>query len=99
MVRDTRFSWLKENTPLIRKNATAEREGVAAYEISLDFNGVPFLLVPRAKSEIGEGPRVELLSVNEKEQKLRPCRKLVTKQGAKWKLASAGSQLIDLLLY
>lgn len=99
LVRDTRFSWLKENTALVRRNPVADREGVAGYEISLDFNGVPFLLVPKAKSEIGAGPRIELLSVNEKEQNLRPCRKLVSRQGGKWKLGQNGSQLLELLLY
>lgn len=99
LVRDTRFPWLKENTALIRRNPVADREGVAGYEIALDFNGVPFLLIPKAKSEIGAGPKIELLSVNEKEQSLRPCRKLVRKQGEKWAFGTNGSQLLDLLAY
>jgi peptidoglycan LD-endopeptidase LytH len=99
LVRDTRFSWLKENTALIRRNPVADREGVAGYEVSLDFNGVPFLLIPKAKSEIGDGPKIELLSVDEKEQSMRPCRRLVTKQGGKWKLGQNGAQLLNLLLY
>lgn len=99
LVRDTKFPWLQQYTPLVRRNAAADREGVAGYEIHLDFNGLPFLLIPRAKSEIGTGPRVELLDVNEKEQSARPCRKLVTKRNGKWALATNGSQLIDLLLY
>jgi murein DD-endopeptidase MepM/ murein hydrolase activator NlpD len=99
LVRDTRFPWLKANTALIRRNPVADREGVAGYEIGLDFNGVPFLLIPKATSEIGAGPKIELLSVNEKEQSLRPCRKLVRKQGNKWTLGSSGSQLLDLLTY
>ncbi len=99
LVRKTNFPLLKENTPLIRRNPRADREGAAGYEIALDFNGLPFLLIPKAKSEIGSGPRVELLSVNERERNLRPCRKLVTKQGAKWSLTATGSQLVDLLTY
>ena len=99
LVRDTRFSWLKQNTPLVRRNPVADREGVAGYEISLDLAGVPFRLEPKAESEIGSGPKVELLSVNEKEQSRNPCRKLVVKRSGKWVLSNAGSQLIDLLLY
>lgn len=99
LVRDTRFSWLRQNTPLVRRNPVADREGVAGYEIALDFSGLPFLLIPKAKSEIGSGPKVELLSVNDREQSQRPCRKLVTKKGGKWALSTKGSQLIDLLLY
>jgi murein DD-endopeptidase MepM/ murein hydrolase activator NlpD len=99
LVRDTRFSWLKQYTPLVRRNPVADREGVAAYEVSLDYNGLPFLLVPRAKSEIEGAARVKLLSVNQKEQSSKPCRKLVTKRGGQWQLTTTGSQLIDLLLY
>jgi murein DD-endopeptidase MepM/ murein hydrolase activator NlpD len=98
-VRDTKFPWLRHYTPLVRRNPVADKEGVAGYEIALDFNGLPFLLIPKAKSEIGLGPKVELLSVNEKEQSSKPCRKLVTKRGGKWTLGTTGSQLIDLLIY
>jgi hypothetical protein len=99
LVRDTKFSWLRHHTPLVRRNPVADREGVAAYEISLDFNGLPFLIVPKAKSEIKTGSKIQLLSVNEKEQNARPCRKLVTKRNGKWQLGTTGSQLIDLLVY
>lgn len=99
LVRDTKFSYLRHYTPLIRRNPTVDREGVAGYEVSLDFNGLPFLLVPRAKSEIAAGPEVKLLSVNEKEQSSKPCRKLVSKRNGRWQLTTTGSQLIDLLLY
>jgi murein DD-endopeptidase MepM/ murein hydrolase activator NlpD len=99
LVRDTKSSWLRHYTPLIRRNPIVDREGVAGYEISLDYNGMPFLLVPRAKSEIGEGPKIKLLSVNEKEQSSKPCRKLVTRRGGSWQLTPTGTQLIDLLLY
>ena len=99
LVRDTKFSWLRHYTPLVRRNPVADREGVAAYEISLDYNGVPFLIVPKAKSEIKPGSKIELLSVNEKEQSAHPCRKLVMKRNGKWQLGTTGQQLIDLLVY
>ena len=99
LVRDTKFPWLRQYTPLVRRNPVADREGVAGYEISLDFNGLPFLLVPKAKSEIDAGPKIQLVSVNEKEQIARPCRKLVTKSKGRWQLSNTGSQLVDLLLY
>jgi hypothetical protein len=99
LVRDTKFSWLTQNTPLVRRNPVADKEGVAGYEIALDFNGLPFLLIPKARSEIGAGPRVQLLNVNEKEQSRRPCRKIVTKKGGKWALGTNGEQVIDLLLF
>jgi len=99
LVRDTKFAWLRQYTPLVKRNPVADREGVAAYEISLDFNGLPYLLVPKAKSEVGAGAKVQLLSVNEREQSARPCRKLVTKRNGRWELWTNGSQLMDLLVY
>jgi len=99
LVRDTKFSWLRHYTPLIRRNPVVDREGVAAYEISLDFNGLPYLIVPRARSEISEGAKVQLLSVNEKEQSSKPCRKLVTRRTGKWQLGTTGEQLLNLLVY
>jgi hypothetical protein len=99
LVRDTNFPWLRKYTPLIRRNPVVDREGVAAYEISLDFNGLPYLMVPKARSEISDGPKVQLLSVNEKEQSSRPCRKLVTRRNGKWQLGTNGEQLLNLLVY
>jgi hypothetical protein len=77
----------------------AEKEGVAGYEVVLDYTGLPFQLTPRSKSEIGSGPKFELISVNEQEQASHPCRKLVVQRGGKWQLADNGSQLLDLLTY
>jgi murein DD-endopeptidase MepM/ murein hydrolase activator NlpD len=99
MVRDTNFPWLRRHTPLIKRNAVAEREGVAGYEIALNYNGVPFQLIPRAASELTSKASVRLLSVNEVEQQSHPCRKLVIKRGAHWELTSAGQHLIGLLTY
>ena len=83
------------------KNAVAEKEGVAAYEVAFNFNGVPFQLVPRAGSEIESqgGSKFQLLSVNESEQKARPCRDLVVRSSGKWRLGNSGTQLLDLLTY
>lgn len=99
IVRDTSFPWLRQYTPLIRRNVRAEREGVAAYEISLNYNGVPFRLVPKAPSEIQAGPKYQLLAVNDAEQRDNPCRQLVTRQGGRWQLAPAGKRLLDQLTY
>jgi len=99
LVRDTQFPWLRQHVGLIRRNPVAERDGVVAYEIALDFNGVPFQLVPRAATEVGSGPKVQLLSVNDREQSARPCRKLVSRQSGQWQLGRAGTDLLDLLVY
>jgi len=98
-VRVTTFPWLRRYPGLIKTNPVAIREGVAGYEVALNYVGVPFEIVPRAPSELKSKARVTLLSVNAEEQKKRPCRKLVTNRGGRWQLASNGQHLIDLLLY
>jgi len=59
---------LAETLPAVdRANPLAEKEGVAGYEISLNYNGVPCRLIPRAASEMKNKSRFQLLSVNEAE--------------------------------
>lgn len=91
--------WLKRCAPLIQRNPVAEKEGVAGYEMALNFNGVPFQLIPRAASEIKGRSQFQLLSVNETECQQHPCRRLVLKRGQKWELAPHGTKLLELLTY
>jgi murein DD-endopeptidase MepM/ murein hydrolase activator NlpD len=99
LVRKTYFPWLKRYAPLVRPNPRAEKEGVAGYEIALNFNGVPFELIPRAASETKGKGKFQLLSVNEAEYHKNPARRLVAKRGARWELTSHGLNLLDLLTY
>ena len=41
----------------------------------------------------------QLISVNETEEQKNPCRRLVTKKGSRWELASHGIQALELLTY
>ena len=99
LVRDTSFPWLKRYRGLQRINPVALNEGVAGYEITLNFNAVPFELIPRAASEIKSKARFQLLSVNEAEYKKNPCRRLVVKRGNHWELTSNGRRFLELLTY
>jgi murein DD-endopeptidase MepM/ murein hydrolase activator NlpD len=99
LVRATRFPWLKRYPSLIQANPVAQTEGVAGYEISLNYNGVPFRLVPRADSEIKSKTRFQLIAVDEGEHRRNPCRRLVIKRGAHWQLAHNGEHLLELLTY
>ena len=90
---------MKRYPQLIEQNPLAEKEGVAGYEISLNYNGVPYRLTPRAASEIKNQARFQLLSVNEAEYRKNPCRRLVIKRAARWALARNGNHLLELLTY
>jgi len=98
-VRATSFPWLRHYRPLIKPNPVAEKEGVAGYEITLDFNGVAIELVPRAASEIKGRGKYVLIAVNEAEEKKNPARKFVTKKSGRWELAPHGINLLDLMTY
>jgi murein DD-endopeptidase MepM/ murein hydrolase activator NlpD len=99
LVRATDFPYLRRYAALVLKNPVAEKEGVAGYEIALNFNGVAFALMPRAESEIKSRARFQLLSVNEAEEKANPCRKLVVERGGHWQLANEGLRELELLTY
>jgi len=98
-VRVTNFPYLKRYPALVLKNPKADKEGVAGYEIVLNYNGVAFALMPRAESEIKSRARFQLLSVNEAVEKANPCRKLVVKRGNRWQLTDGGIRELDLLTY
>jgi hypothetical protein len=99
VVRDRKFPWLQRYPRLVKRNPTAEREGVAGYEISVDFSGLPFLMIPRAESEIESQTRIQLLRVDPAEYKAGHCRQHVVKRGKSWALTQTGINLIELLTH
>ena len=99
LVRDSTLSWVRRYPMLVRANPVAQAEGVAGYEIALNYVGFPYELIPRASSEIKTKSKVLLLSVNDEERTKHPCRKLVVQRRGKWESTNAGLHLIDLLTY
>ena len=97
LARKADMPFAKRYPMLVAPNPVAQKEGVAGYEISLDYNGLPFAWVPRAASEIKGAAKYRLLSVNEAEEAQNPCRKLVTQVSGRWQLAPNGIRLLDLL--
>jgi len=99
LVRGTNFPWLTRYRALARPNPVAEKNGAAGYEIALNFNGLPFELVPRAVSEIKGRDKLRLLSVSKAEYEQNPCRRLVTRRANRWELTNHGINLLELLTY
>jgi hypothetical protein len=83
----------------VRSSAAAEKEGIAGYELLLNYNGVPIQAIARSSSEIKKSEPVQLVSVNAAEYKQNPCRGFVIQRGASWALTSHGKDFIDLLTY
>ena len=98
-VRAKDFPFLKRYAALVQKNPVADKAGVAGYELSLNYNGVPFALVPRAESELKSRSKIFLLSVNEKIERANPCRKFLAQRGGRWELTDKARREIELLVY
>jgi peptidoglycan LD-endopeptidase LytH len=98
-VRKTNFPWLKRYGALIRPNPRTDREGIAGYELALNFNGVAFEMIPRAPSEIKGKAKFQVLSVNEAEQQKNPGRHLISKSSGRWQLTKHGTELLEMLTY
>jgi murein DD-endopeptidase MepM/ murein hydrolase activator NlpD len=96
-VRTTDFPWLRRYPMLVKPTALPPNERIAGYEIALDFNGLPFELIPRTAAQMKGTAKYQLLSVNEPEETKNPCRRLVTRQGSSWALAPNGLSLLELL--
>lgn len=99
LVRATNFPYLKRYPMLVLPNPVVQKEGVAGYEVTLNYNGVAFALMPRAASEIHSPARFQLLSVNEAVEKANPCRHLVVRRGGHWQLTDNGLRALELLTY
>ncbi len=99
LVRATSFPYLQRYSALVLPNPRAEKEGVAGYEIALNYNGVAFALMPRAESEIKSRARFQLLGVNEGEARANACRRLVVQRGGHWVLGKHGLEELEKLVY
>jgi hypothetical protein len=99
LVRATNFPYLKRYAQLVLRNPVAEKEGVAGYEVVLNFNGVAFALMPRAASEIKSQAKIQLVSVNAPEAEANRCRKILTQRGGRWQLTDSGRREMEMLIY
>ena len=96
-VRATDFSWVRRYPMLIKRVQLPANERIAGYEIALDFNGLPFELIPRTATQMKGNTKYQLLSVNEAEETKNPCRHLVKRQGASWTFGKNGLTLLEML--
>jgi len=98
-VHATQFPWVRRYPSLFARNPRAEKEGVAGYEIWLNFVGLPYRMTPLAPGELKSKAAVHLVSVNETERARDPSGKVVTQRNGKWVLTNSGQNLISLLTY
>ncbi|HUL51450.1 MAG TPA: M23 family metallopeptidase [Candidatus Nitrosotalea sp.] len=99
LIRKSDFQWLKRYPLLIDHQPAAGKDAIAGYEVSLNYNGVAFRLVPRTASEIKTTNPFQILHVNESEYQKNPCRRLVVLRRKHWELGREGIHLLELLTY
>lgn len=97
LVAPRSFSWIKMHPETVQ----AGEGNVAAYEVVMDWVGLPLQIIPReAKDLDGERGRFPILkSVNADELARNNCRYLVRQVKGKWTLSEHGREWIELLTY
>ena len=98
-VRNPQLRFANRYPQFVRPNPRAEREGVAGYELGLNFNGIPVEIIPRSAQELAGVSGHKLLSVNESEWRAHPCGRLVIRRGQAWTLTGHGDELVDLIAF
>jgi hypothetical protein len=98
-IRAPRLEWIERYPALLRENPTAQKEGIAGFELSLNYIGIPSTVTPRAASEMKSAARWHLLSVSDAERAAHPCRRLVIQRNGRWQLAPNGERLLELLSF
>ncbi|MCX6904371.1 MAG: peptidoglycan DD-metalloendopeptidase family protein [Verrucomicrobia bacterium] len=99
LVHDTQFPWLRRYAALMTPNPSLGSQPAAGYELVLDYNGIPFQVIPRAALDFKGQPKYRLLSVNAAWQERNHCRKLVMRHDTNWRLTLQGQSVLDLLTY
>jgi murein DD-endopeptidase MepM/ murein hydrolase activator NlpD len=100
LVRKSEFAFARRHAPLVRRNPATDKEGIGAYEVALNFNGIPVQLTPRTLGEVKNYPATyHLLSVNDTEEKKNGCRKFLAQRAGKWELTPEALQHLNLLAH
>ena len=98
LIHRSEFAFARRHAPLVRRNPATDKEGIGAYEVALNFNGIPCQIIPRTPGEVKTyTAKVHLLSVNDVEQRKNGCRKFLTQKNGKWELTPVALQHLDLL--
>lgn len=101
LIHKKTFSFAYRYPRLVLINQPGEQEGIVAWEVFFNYNGVPYRIIPRSSSEI-KGKTTgtyTLLHVNEAEQSKNPARHFLTVSNGKWKLTNKFISYLDQITY
>lgn len=91
------FEFIREHISLVKRDRTAEAEGIAGYELSFTSNGLPSKLKPISASEFESDEGYELVSVDETVYESGKCRRYVMKRQGEWILTGRATDLLNLI--
>ena len=90
--------WIDRYPELIDGVRDTQAEPVA-WDLDLNFNGIPIRMLPRGKEAESHGAKYRISNVYEDVLVNHPCSGLVFRKGQKWVFTGKGRRLMDLLLF
>ena len=92
------MDWI-DRFPALIDDTNTDGEAPAAWDLDLNFNGIPIRMVPYREKVEGFGVKYRIKNVDEDVRANHPCSGLVFRKGQKWVFTSKGQRLMDLLIF
>ncbi|SVD34306.1 uncharacterized protein METZ01_LOCUS387160 [marine metagenome] len=93
------FDWLERFPQLVVDGDLESKEAIQAWEVDLNFSGIPVRMIPVRNKVRSGGAKYRILKVDDKILKKHPCSGLVFRKGQQWVFTAKGQRAMDLLLY
>jgi murein DD-endopeptidase MepM/ murein hydrolase activator NlpD len=98
-IHQAEFDWLGRFPELVDDVDPENGSAIQAWEVALNFNGIPLRLNPIREQVRTGGARYRLLEVNAGVRAKHPCSGLVFRKGQQWVFTGKGRRAMDLLLF
>ena len=92
------IDWVDRYPELI-DDTNMGRETAVAWDLDLNFSGIPIRMVPRYGKVESFGAKYRIRHVDGSVRDNYPCSGLVFRKGQKWVFTSKGQRLMDLLIF
>jgi len=93
------FDWLERFPQLVDDDNLEDRAPIQAWEVHLNFNGIPVRMIPVRNEVQSGGAKYKILKVDDEILKKHPCSGLIFRKGQQWVFTAKGKRAMDLLLY
>ena len=93
------FDWLERFPQLVDDDDLENKEAIQAWQVDLNFNGIPVRMIPVRNEVQSGGAKYRILKVDDKILEKHPCSGLIFRKGQQWVFTGKGQRAMDLLLY